>query len=95
MLAVLVIVCPPLAVLLTAPPSQALKNVGLTLLLYLPGVFHASAAVERYRARRQYAALMRVLDARVPVAPVPPSPPRTSRPAPTKSRRPATGPQAA
>ena len=64
MLAVLVILCPPLAVLLTAPASHAAKNVGLTLLLYVPGVLHARAAVERYTVRRRYDALMRVLDGR-------------------------------
>ena len=62
MLVVLVVLCPPLAVLFTAPPSHAVKNVGLTLLLYVPGVLHARAAVDRYRANRQYASLMRVLD---------------------------------
>ena len=64
MLAVLIVVCPPLAVLLTAPASHAVKNVGLTLLLYVPGVLHARAAVERYTVRRRYDALMRVLDDR-------------------------------
>jgi uncharacterized membrane protein YqaE (UPF0057 family) len=62
MLVVLVILCPPLAVLLTAPPSHAAKNFGLTLLLYVPGVLHARSAVDRYYANRRYASLMRVLD---------------------------------
>jgi len=62
MLAVLVLLCPPLAVLLTASPSQAIKNVGLTLLLYFPGVLHARAVVEQYRVNRRYATLMRILD---------------------------------
>jgi len=69
MLVVLVILCPPLAVLLTAPPSHAVKNFGLTLLLYVPGVLHARSAVSRYYANRRYASLMRVLDAHAgPVA---------------------------
>lgn len=62
MLVVIVILCPPLAVLLTAPVSQAVKNVGYTLLLYIPGVIHASAAVSKYNAQRRYATLVRVLE---------------------------------
>ncbi len=62
MLVFLVILCPPLAVLLTAPPSHAVKNFGFTLLLYVPGVLHANAVVARYRANRRYDSLMRVLD---------------------------------
>ncbi|MBP3957404.1 YqaE/Pmp3 family membrane protein [Gemmata sp. G18] len=61
MLVVLVVLCPPLAVLLTAP-SQTAKSFALTLLLYVPGVLHARSTVEQYRAHRQYASLMRVLD---------------------------------
>jgi len=63
MLAVLVILCPPLAVLITAPPSSAVKNFGLTLLFYVPGVLHARRAVEHYTVTRRYDALMRLLDA--------------------------------
>ncbi len=63
MLAVLVILCPPLAVLLTASPSQAVKNFGLTILLYVPGVLHAWAIVEQSRVTRRFDSLMRVLDA--------------------------------
>ena len=62
MYAVLAILCPPLAVLLTAGPSGAVKNVGLTMLFYVPGVLHARAAVERYTAARRYEALMRAMD---------------------------------
>ena len=43
MLTLLVILCPPLAVLLTASPTHAIKNLGLTLLFYVPGVLHARA----------------------------------------------------
>ncbi|VTR92340.1 hemolysin bl lytic component l2 : : Pmp3 [Gemmata massiliana] len=64
MLVVLVVLCPPLAVLLTAP-SQTAKNFGLTLLLYVPGVLHARSTVDQYRANRQYASLVRALDRRV------------------------------
>jgi uncharacterized membrane protein YqaE (UPF0057 family) len=62
MLTVLVILCPPLAVLFTASPGSAVKNVGLTLLLYVPGVLHARAIVEQYRVSRRYDTLMRILD---------------------------------
>lgn len=64
MLAILVILCPPLAVLLTAAPSHAAKNFGLTLLFYIPGVVHARSVVERYRVNRRYDSLMRVLESR-------------------------------
>jgi uncharacterized membrane protein YqaE (UPF0057 family) len=64
MLVILVVLCPPLAVLLTAPASLAAKNVGLTLLLYVPGVLHAHSVVDRYRVNRRYESLMRALAAR-------------------------------
>lgn len=62
MLAVLVILCPPLAVLFTAPPSSFVKNCGLTLLFFVPGVLHARRVVEQYYVNRRYDALMRLLD---------------------------------
>jgi len=62
MLDLLAILCPPLAVLLTAPPSHAIKNLGLTMLLYVPGVLHARAVVEQYAATRQFDSLVRVLE---------------------------------
>jgi uncharacterized membrane protein YqaE (UPF0057 family) len=64
MLTILVILCPPLAVLLTSPPSHAIKNVGLTLLFYVPGVLHARTEVEQYTVKRRYATLMQLLDDR-------------------------------
>ncbi|AWM37699.1 Proteolipid membrane potential modulator [Gemmata obscuriglobus] len=64
MLALLVVLCPPFAVLLTDSPSQAFKNIGLTLLFYVPGVLHARSVVETYRTHRQYDSLMRVLESR-------------------------------
>ena len=48
--------------LLTAGPSGAVKNFGLTLLLYVPGVLHARAAVEKYTVARRYQALMWAMD---------------------------------
>lgn len=64
MLTVLVILCPPLAVLLTASPASAAKNCGLTLLFYVPGVLHARREVERYTVSRRYDTLMRLLEGR-------------------------------
>lgn len=71
MFALLAVVCPPLAVLLTAGPADAAKNTGLTLLLYFPGMLHARAAVERYTVARRYEALGRAIDSRaaLPVTP--------------------------
>ncbi len=64
MLAILVILCPPLAVLITASPLEAVKNFGLSLLLYVPGVVHAHSIVERYRVNRRYDVVMSKLEAR-------------------------------
>ncbi len=64
MLSVFTVICPPLAVLLTSSPLQAAANLGLTLLLYVPGVVHARKAVEKYSVNRQYDKLMRILDDR-------------------------------
>ncbi len=57
MLVLLAYLCPPLAVLLTAPLSQAVTNVGFTLLLYIPGVLHAREVVDRFRIQRRYDAM--------------------------------------
>jgi uncharacterized membrane protein YqaE (UPF0057 family) len=64
MLAILVVLCPPLAVLIVASPSHAAKNFGLTLLFYVPGVLHARSVVEQYQVSRRYDSLMRVLEER-------------------------------
>ncbi len=64
MLNALSIVCPPLAVLLTAPTSSAVKNVGLTLCCYVPGMLHARRAVEQYTLARRYDAVMTLLESR-------------------------------
>ena len=62
MLFVLAVICPPLAVLLTRHPAQAATNVGLTALLYVPGVIHAIHAVDRYNTERWGEALMRAVE---------------------------------
>ena len=64
MLTALVVLCPPLAVLLTAPPTTAAKNFGLTLFFYVPGVLHARRVVEQYTVSRRYNALMQLLESK-------------------------------
>ena len=62
MLWLLAVVCPPLAVWATERSgSRVAANVGLTLLLYFPGLFHALAAVERHNVGRRYQTVMRAL----------------------------------
>jgi uncharacterized membrane protein YqaE (UPF0057 family) len=48
------VVLPPLAVLLAGKPFQALLNIGLTILLWVPGMIHAILVVHnRYADKRQ------------------------------------------
>jgi uncharacterized membrane protein YqaE (UPF0057 family) len=61
MLSLLAVLCPPLAVLAVGRPSQAAVNVGLTSLLYLPGLVHALAAVDRYQVERRNEALLKAV----------------------------------
>jgi uncharacterized membrane protein YqaE (UPF0057 family) len=63
-LSILACVCPPLAVLATQTPSRAAANLGLTLMLFVPGVIHALRTVEKHTVERQYAAVMRALELR-------------------------------
>ena len=53
MLYLLAIVAPPVAVLLTGRPIQALLSVGLTLAFWIPGVIHAFAVVNEHKANRR------------------------------------------
>jgi uncharacterized membrane protein YqaE (UPF0057 family) len=53
MLYLLAIVVPPVAVLLTGKPVQALLNLLLTLLFWLPGVIHAILVVNEYKADKR------------------------------------------
>ena len=55
MLYLLAIVFPPLAVLLTGRPVQAVLNIFLTLLIWLPGVIHAFAVVGEHKANQRAA----------------------------------------
>jgi uncharacterized membrane protein YqaE (UPF0057 family) len=60
MLSLLAVVCPPLAVFLTAGRRRAVANLGLTLLLYAPGLVHALTVVDRYHTDQRNATLMRL-----------------------------------
>lgn len=60
MLPILAVVCPPLAVWIADSPRRALANLGLTLLLFVPGVVDAWRVVDRHAAHRRYAVLMRL-----------------------------------
>ena len=65
MLSLLAVVCPPLAVYAAEKKgSRVAANVGLTMLLYVPGVLHALAAVEKHSVGRRYESVMRVLERR-------------------------------
>jgi uncharacterized membrane protein YqaE (UPF0057 family) len=50
MLYLIAILLPPLAVLLTGRPLQALLNLFLTLLFYFPGMLHAILVVNEYKS---------------------------------------------
>lgn len=53
MLYLLAIILPPLAVLFTGRPVQALLNVLLTLLFWIPGVLHAILVVNEHKANQR------------------------------------------
>ncbi|MBV9583138.1 MAG: YqaE/Pmp3 family membrane protein [Chloroflexi bacterium] len=53
MLYLVAILLPPLAVLLCGKPIQALLNVVLTLLLYIPGLIHAILVVNNHYADKR------------------------------------------
>jgi uncharacterized membrane protein YqaE (UPF0057 family) len=60
MLSVLTLLCPPAAVLFAGRRSEAAANVGLTLLLFVPGVVHARAVIGRFNDARRNERLMRL-----------------------------------
>lgn len=64
MLLLLAILCPPLAVLATGNSSRAVANLGLTMLLFVPGVVHALSAVGQTRLERRYQSVMRAMACR-------------------------------
>ena len=49
----LAILLPPVAVLICGKPLQALINLILCLLLYIPGMVHAIMVVNEYKADRR------------------------------------------
>lgn len=53
MLYLLAILLPPVAVLLTGRPFQALLNLFLTLLLWVPGAVHAILIVNEHKANQR------------------------------------------
>jgi uncharacterized membrane protein YqaE (UPF0057 family) len=64
MLNLLAVVCPPLAVLATGTLALAATNLGLTLLLYVPGMLHARSVVEQRNLERRYNSVMLALERR-------------------------------
>ncbi len=79
MLYLVAILLPPVAVLIAGKPVQAVLNVLLTLMLWVPGMIHALLVVNNYYADKRTG---RVVDAvrqtRQPVTPPPqtkPGPP--------------------
>ena len=58
------ILLPPLAVLLCGKPIQAVLNVILTLLLWIPGMIHAILVVHNHYADKRMSRLERVLKGR-------------------------------
>lgn len=72
---------PPLAVLLCGKPFQAVLNLFLTLLLYVPGLVHALIVVANRDADRRTDRLVRALAApsRAVARSAPPAPPPVIR----------------
>ena len=62
MRSLLAVLCPPLAVLTSGTRTQAVRNAGLTLLFYVPGVIHALGIVEKHSVERQYQSVFRAMD---------------------------------
>lgn len=53
MLYLLAIICPPVAVLLAGKPIQALLNLLLTFLVWIPGVIHAILVINEKKADKR------------------------------------------
>lgn len=53
------VVFPPLAVLLTGRPFQALLNLGLTMFFWVPGVIHAIMVVNENKADKRMVSKLR------------------------------------
>jgi uncharacterized membrane protein YqaE (UPF0057 family) len=61
----LALVCPPLAVLVMGSPLRAATNLGLTLLLYVPGMLHARSIIEQSTLEKRYNSVMLRLEQRL------------------------------
>ena len=59
MLYLVAILLPPVAVLLAGKPFQALFNLLLTILLYVPGLIHALLVVHNYYADKRTARIIK------------------------------------
>ena len=59
MLYLLAILFPPLAVALAGKPFQAILNVGLTLLFWIPGTIHALFVAHSYYADKRQDRMLR------------------------------------
>jgi uncharacterized membrane protein YqaE (UPF0057 family) len=62
MLWILAIILPPLAILLCGKPFQALINIILTLLGWIPGVLHALLVVADHNANQRAKRLERAVE---------------------------------
>ena len=61
MLYLLAILLPPVAVLLCGKPIQAMLNLLLTLLLWVPGVIHALFIVNEHKANQRNKQLIKAM----------------------------------
>jgi len=61
MMILLAILLPPVAVLICGKPVQALLNIVLTLILWVPGVIHAVAVVIDHKSDKRTKKLVRDL----------------------------------
>ncbi|HZR99371.1 MAG TPA: YqaE/Pmp3 family membrane protein [Chloroflexota bacterium] len=66
MLYLVAVLLPPLAVLLCGKPFQALLNVFLTLLVWVPGMIHAILVVHNFYADQRQERLIRAMKERPP-----------------------------
>ena len=61
MLYLLAVVLPPVAVLMAGKPLQALLNVGLCFLLFIPGIIHAWMVVSNHYQDKRTGSLVDVI----------------------------------
>lgn len=52
-------ICPPLAVLICGKPIQAILNLFLCLLLWLPGIIHAWVIVKEHNSNKRVEKLIK------------------------------------